>query len=72
MVLVSPDSERTMHTYLGITAELTDKQIDFQPLTTAKWLYIEGYLSTSETARQAKNRREIAKANGIKNRIYPF
>ena len=67
MVLVSPDSERTMHTYLGITAELTDKQIDFQPLTTAKWLYIEGYLSTSETARQAvKQAREIAKANGIK------
>ncbi|WP_432209082.1 adenosine kinase [Acinetobacter variabilis] len=67
MVLVSPDSERTMHTYLGITAELTDKQIDFQPLTTAKWLYIEGYLSTSETARQAvKQAREIAKANGVK------
>lgn len=67
MVLVSPDSERTMHTYLGITAELTDEQIDFQPLTTAKWLYIEGYLSTSETARQAvKQAREIARANGVK------
>jgi len=67
MVLVSPDSERTMHTYLGITAELTDEQIDFQPLTTAKWLYIEGYLSTSETARQAvKQAREIAKSNGVK------
>ena len=67
MVLVSPDSERTMHTYLGITAELTDVQIDFTPLKTAKWLYIEGYLSTSDTARQAvKQAREIAKANGVK------
>lgn len=67
MVLVSPDSERTMHTYLGITAELTDAQIDFEPLTTAQWLYIEGYLSTSDTARQAvKQAREIAKANGVK------
>lgn len=67
MVLVSDDSERTMHTYLGITAELTDVQIDFEPLKTAKWLYIEGYLSTSYTARLAvKQAREIAKANQVK------
>ena len=67
MVLVSPDSERTMHTYLGITAELTDEQIDFAPLQTAQWLYLEGYLSTSDTARQAvKQARDIAKANGVK------
>ena len=32
MVLISPDSERTMHTYLGITAELSQDQIDFEPL----------------------------------------
>ena len=67
MVLISPDSERTMHTYLGITAELTAEQIDFEPLKTAKWLYIEGYLSTSDTARIAvKQARELAKAHGVK------
>lgn len=67
MVLVSDDSERTMHTYLGITAELSARQIDFEPLKTAKWLYIEGYLSTSDTARAAvKQAREIAKANQVK------
>ena len=67
MVLVSPDSERTMHTYLGITAELTDQQIDFSALETAKWLYIEGYLSTSDTARLAvKQARKIAKDNQVK------
>ena len=67
MVLISPDSERTMHTYLGITAELTAEQIDFEPLKTAKWLYIEGYLSTSDTARVAvKQARELAKAHGVK------
>lgn len=66
MVLVSPDSERTMHTYLGITAELTDEQIDFNPLKTAKWLYIEGYLSTSETARHAvEQARTIARASDV-------
>ena len=67
MVLVSPDSERTMHTYLGITAELTDQQIDFTSLKTAQWLYIEGYLSTSDTARLAvKQARQIAKENKVK------
>lgn len=67
MVLVSDDSERTMHTYLGITAELTEAQIDFSPLNTAQWLYIEGYLSTSESAQNAvKQARQIARANGVK------
>jgi len=66
MVLVSQDSERTMHTFLGITAELSDIQIDFSPLNSAKWLYIEGYLSTSDSARAAvKEARKIAKANGV-------
>ena len=67
MVLVSEDSERTMHTYLGITAELSDVQMDFKPLKTAKWLYIEGYLSTSDSARLAvKQARQIAREHNVK------
>jgi hypothetical protein len=66
MVLVSSDSERTMHTYLGITAELSEQQINFEPLKSAKWLYIEGYLSTSDSARQAvKQARSIARKHGV-------
>ncbi len=67
MVLVSDDSERTMHTYLGITAELSDVQMDFEPLKTAQWLYIEGYLSSSDSARAAvKQARQIARENNVK------
>jgi sugar/nucleoside kinase (ribokinase family) len=67
MVLISEDSERTMQTYLGITAELSETQIDFSPLQTAKWLYIEGYLSTSPTARAAvREARRIARTHGVK------
>ncbi|OTG87107.1 adenosine kinase [Acinetobacter sp. ANC 4558] len=67
MVLVTEDSERTMQTYLGITAELNEQQIDFEPLKTAQWLYIEGYLSSSDSARIAvKQARKIAKANQVK------
>nr|WP_174505784.1 adenosine kinase [Acinetobacter sp. Marseille-Q1620] len=67
IVLSSADAERTMQTYLGITAELSDEQIDLSPLRSAKWLYIEGYLSTSDTARAAvKKARQIAKDNNVK------
>lgn len=67
MVLISPDSERSMHTYLGITAELTAEQIDFSSLSSARWLYIEGYLSTSDTARVAvAQARSLAKQHGVK------
>ena len=62
VVLVTPDGERTMQTHLGITAELSAQQIDFEPLKTAKYLYIEGYLATSPSARAAvKQARQIVK-----------
>ncbi len=53
LVLVTPDGERTMHTFLGITTDLSIDQVDLAPLQTAKFLYIEGYLATSQTARDA-------------------
>lgn len=67
MVMITPDGERTMHTYLGITAELSDTQIDFSSLPQAKFLYIEGYLATSPSARIAvQQARQLAKQHGVK------
>lgn len=67
MVLISEDSERTMQTFLGTTADLSSLQIDFSPLTHAKWLYIEGYLSSSDSARAAVlQARQLAKENQVK------
>ena len=53
LVLVTPDGERTMHTFLGITTDLSIDQVDTAPLASAQYLYIEGYLATSQTARDA-------------------
>ncbi len=53
IVLVTPDGERTMHTFLGITTDLSIDQVDLLPLENAQYLYIEGYLATSQTARDA-------------------
>jgi sugar/nucleoside kinase (ribokinase family) len=44
--MVTPDSERTMHTFLGITAELSPQELDLEALNKARYLYIEGYLAT--------------------------
>ena len=62
MVMITPDGERTMHTHLGITAELSDQQVDLSSLPQAQYLYIEGYLATSPSARVAvKQARQIAR-----------
>ncbi|MCA0400895.1 MAG: adenosine kinase [Proteobacteria bacterium] len=43
-ILVTPDGERTMNTYLGACQNLTEKQIDPAVVSAAKVTYLEGYL----------------------------
>lgn len=67
IVMITPDGERTMCTYLGITAELGCQQVEYAALAQAKWLYIEGYLASSITARQAVfEARQIARQHQVK------
>lgn len=67
LVMVTPDAERTMRTYLGITADLSTAELDEDAIARAEYLYIEGYLVTSPIALQAIARaKEIARANGTK------
>lgn len=43
MVLVSPDGERSMSTYLGVSEHLSVGDIDEAMMADADWLYLEGY-----------------------------
>lgn len=43
MVLVTPDSERSMSTYLGVSEDLGPDDIDEAMMADADWLYLEGY-----------------------------
>ncbi len=43
MVLVSPDGERSMNTYLGVSEFLAPGDIDAAQMADAAWLYLEGY-----------------------------
>lgn len=67
LVMVSDDAERTMNTFLGISETLSVENINEEALKQSEWLYIEGYLVTSETGRAAAIKaREIAQAHGVK------
>lgn len=67
MVMVTPDAERTMNTFLGITSDLQAKQINEQALANSDYVYIEGYLVTSDTSRAAAVKvRELAQKHGVK------
>ena len=43
MVLVTPDGERSMSTYLGVSEHLGPEDIDPGLMEAAEWLYLEGY-----------------------------
>ena len=66
LVLVTPDAERSMNTYLGASELLSTEQLDPQAIAASEFLYIEGYLVSSASGRAAAVRaREIAEAAGV-------
>ena len=43
IVIVTPDGERSMNTYLGVTEFLASDDIDTEQMAQADWIYLEGY-----------------------------
>src|SRR5436309_3521308 len=52
-VLVTPDGERTMNTYLGAAQDLHPNDIDEDAITAAQIIYLEGYLWDPPRAKEA-------------------
>ena len=66
LILVSPDAERSLNSYLGVSEHLTVSEIDEVSLARSKYLFIEGYLASSTSGAVAAVRaREIADRNGV-------
>ena len=53
IVMVTPDADRTMNTYLGVTVSLSEAEVDPQAIANSKYVYMEGYLVASDTGRAA-------------------
>jgi sugar/nucleoside kinase (ribokinase family) len=47
IVLITPDAERTMNTYLGVSSETKFSEINFQQVSAANLLFMEAYVVTS-------------------------
>lgn len=70
LVLITPDAERTMNTFLGITGTFSKEQIIHEAIKDSKYLYIEGYLVTSPNGREAAVlARKTAEAHGVKTAL---
>ncbi len=70
LVMTTPDTQRTMNTFLGITSDFSIKELDEEAIKDAMYIYVEGYLITSETGRAAmKEAIAMAKRHGVKTAL---
>ena len=53
LILVTPDAERTMNTYLGAASQLGEAQIDPALYTLGHVIYLEGFLFSTPSNQQA-------------------
>jgi len=53
LVFVTPDADRTMNTFLGVSAELDTDDIDIEAIKHSDAIYIEGYLASADNTRDA-------------------
>lgn len=70
IVLITPDADRTMNTFLGITQNFSTKELVEEHIKNSTYLYIEGYLVASPTGKEAAIKaRQIAENAGVKTAL---
>lgn len=69
-VFVTPDADRTLNTFLGITGTFSVEELVEKEIKNSQFIYIEGYLVTSDNGKQAAiEAKRIAEENGVKTSI---
>ena len=67
LILVTPDGERTMNTFLGASVDFTAGDLDTAMIEAARIVYLEGYLFDRDDAKDAfRAAAQTAKAAGAK------
>jgi len=65
IIVVTPDAQRTMNTYLGVSSLLSSPDVDVAAVAAGKVLYMEGYLFDRPSAKEAFwTAARVAHANG--------
>jgi sugar/nucleoside kinase (ribokinase family) len=60
LIIVTPDAQRTMQTFLGATTQLGPEDVNMSYITASKVLYLEGYLWDQPRAKEAMRNAAIA------------
>jgi len=70
LVMITPDAERTMHTFLGITSSISKDDVVEDAIKNSTYMYMEGYLVASPTGKEAAvMAREVAEKSGVKTAL---
>ncbi len=70
LVLITDDAERSMNTFLGVSEQLAASEVNPTAIRESTYVYLEGYLSSSETARAAAVQvREIAEDSRVRTSL---
>jgi len=70
LVFVTPDADRTMNTFLGVSGELDVSDIDREAIRQSEYVYIEGYLASADNTRDAAVEvRRVAEKLGVKTSL---
>ena len=70
LTLITADAERSMTTYLGVSATLSPGDVSEAALATSRYLYVEGYLASTEPGcAAAVFAREVAESAGVKTSL---
>lgn len=66
LVMTSPDAERTMNTFLGVSSLLSPEHIDENAIRNSAYVYLEGYLVSSPKGLDAlKEAKRIAEKHKV-------
>ena len=64
--MVTPDADRTMNTYLGVTVNLSEAEVVADAIKKSSYVYMEGYLVASDSGRAAAVKAaSIARQSGV-------
>lgn len=66
LVMTSPDAQRTMNTFLGVSSFLSPEHLDEEAIKNSSYVYLEGYLVASPKGLEAmKEAKKIAEKNKV-------
>lgn len=70
LVMITPDAERTMNTFLGVSEQVSERELHRDAAAASEYVYIEGYLVSSDSGRAAAiELRRLAEQRGCKTAL---